>query len=453
VPSDHSKGKYTLVTLGCPKNLVDSERMAGRLRLEGYEFVRDVADADFVVVNTCGFLAAARHESADVIREMLRLKKRGKLRGVIVSGCLAERNKEDLLRQFPQVDQVVGVFGRDEIATAAQRLFGELDEQHTLFRPAPTHPLPDTDRLRVTPRHLAYLKISEGCNRTCAFCTIPSIRGPYVSKPIDEVVAEAEQLVAEGVRELNLVAQDTTYYGLDLAGKPQLVQLLARLDRIAGLDWIRLLYLYPMYVDDELIATIAGAQRIVPYLDMPLQHINDEVLQRMRRRVGRERTEKLLADLRGGIPNLVLRTTFITGFPGETAAQFDELLEFVRAQRFERLGAFIFSPEPGTPAIDLDGQVPDRERRQRRDRLLAAQQEVAFAWNQAQVGKRLDVLIDRDIPDTPDAFVGRTYADAPEIDGGVYVTGAGLSPGQIVACEIVGTQDYDLLAVPADKEP
>jgi ribosomal protein S12 methylthiotransferase len=445
-----SKGTYSLVTLGCPKNLVDSERMAGLLRLDGYQFVRDVAEADFVVVNTCGFLAAARQESFSAIRDMLHLKKRGKLRGVIVSGCLAQRDKETLLQQYPEIDQVVGVFGRDAIATAVGRLFGSLDEQRTVFHPAPARPLPDNDRLRITPQHLAYLKISEGCNRTCSFCTIPSLRGKHASKPIEDVVAEARQLAAEGVRELIIVAQDTTYYGIDLYGGPKLAELLVELEQIPRLEWIRLMYLYPMYLSDGLIDVLAEARKILPYLDIPLQHINDDVLRRMRRRVGRQRTEELLGALRSKIPHLALRTTFIAGFPGETEAQFEELLEFVVQQQFQRLGAFVFSPEPGTPAIDLDGQLPDEVRKQRRDRLLEAQQKIAFAWNEKQVGRRLDVLIDSEVPDQPGAYLGRTYADAPEIDGAVYVTADGLLPGQIVGCEIVAAQGYDLIAVAVD---
>ena len=445
-----TKATYSLITLGCPKNLVDSERMAGLLRLDGYRFVADPGRADFVVVNTCGFLAAARDESCSAIRDMLELKRRGKLKGLIVSGCLAQRDKEALLKQFPEVDQVVGVFSRDAITTAAERLFGPWNEQRTLFNPAPARPLPDTDRLRITPSHLAYLKISEGCNRTCSFCTIPSLRGRYISKPIDEVAAEAEQLAADGVRELILVAQDTTYYGVDLDGRPRLADLLKRLDQVSDLEWIRLMYLYPMYIDDELIEVIAGADRILPYLDLPLQHISDEVLRRMRRRVGRRNTEELLARLRLAIPELALRTTFIAGFPGETEAQFEELLDFVRGQRFQRLGAFVFSPEPGTPAAELDGQLPDAVRQERRDRLLEAQQAIAFEWNEAQVGRQLDVLIDCDIPDQTNAYLGRSFADAPEIDGAVYVTGAGLLPGQLVSCEIVASQEYDLIGVAVD---
>jgi ribosomal protein S12 methylthiotransferase len=443
-----TKGRYSFVSLGCPKNLVDSERMLGRLRLDGYELVDDPRGADFVVVNTCGFIEAARQESFAAIDEMLELKRRGQLRGVIVSGCLAERQRETLLDSRPEIDHLVGVFGREEVTKVADRLLGGLTEQRTVFHPAPTHPLPDTARLRITPRHFAFLKISEGCDRLCTFCAIPRMRGKHYSKPMDEVVAEARELAADGVRELVIVAQDTTYYGMDLYGRPRLAELLRELEQVDGLDWIRLMYFYPMYITDELIDTIAASSRIVPYLDMPLQHINDRMLRRMQRRVNRQETEQLLTKLRTAIPNLVMRTTFITGFPGETEAEFDELVDFVRQQRFERLGVFTYSFEPDTPAARLPDHLPEEVKQERRDRLMAAQQEMAFDWNDAQVGRQLDVLMDAAVPNEKNAWVGRTYADAPDVDGVVYVTGKRLSAGALVRCEIVARSGYDLAAVP-----
>ncbi len=323
-------------------------------------------------------------------------------------------------------------------------------EQRALFRPPPSPPLPDNGRLRITLPHLAYLKIAEGCNRLCSFCAIPQMRGPYASKPIEQVVAEAAELAADGVRELVLVAQDTTFYGLDIDARSRLAELLRRLAEIDGLAWIRVMYLYPAHVTDELVDVIAAGGKILPYLDIPLQHTNDEVLRRMRRRVGRRETEELLERLRGRIDSLVLRTTLMTGFPGETEGQFEELLDFVRQWRFERLGAFAYCNEPGTPAAELDGQVPEEVKQARRDRLMAVQQEIAFAWNASQVGRRLDVIIDRCISPEDNAYVGRSYADAPEVDGQVYVTGEGLAPGQIVPCEVVAARDYDLIAVAVD---
>ncbi len=440
-----NKGRYAFVSLGCPKNLVDSERMLGMLQLDGYELVNDPKGADFAVVNTCGFIEAARTESFAAIDEMLELKRKGQLRGVIVSGCLAERQKESLLVDRPGIDHLVGVFGREEVTKVADRLVGGLNEQRSVFHPAPTHPLPDTARLRITPRHFAFLKISEGCDRLCTFCAIPKMRGKHATKPIVEVVAEARELVADGVRELVIVAQDTTYYGLDLYGETRLVELLRELDQVDGLDWIRLMYFYPMYVTDELIDTIAASQRIVPYLDMPLQHASDHMLRRMQRRVNRADTESLLSKLRERIPNLTMRTTFITGFPGETEADFGELVEFTRTQKFERMGVFTYSLEPDTPAAKLPDHVPEEVKNERRERLMAEQQEIAFAWNDAQLGRQLDVILDSAVPGEKNAFIGRSYADAPDVDGVVYVSGENLRVGAIVSCEIVGSSEYDLV--------
>jgi ribosomal protein S12 methylthiotransferase len=441
-----SKGRYAFVSLGCPKNLVDSERMLGLLQLDGYELVNDPSGADFAVVNTCGFIEAARTESFAAIDEMLDLKRQGKLRGVIVSGCLAERQKDSLLESRPEIDHLVGVFGREHVTKVADRLLGGLTEQRTIFHPAPTHPLPDTARLRITPRHFAFLKISEGCDRLCTFCAIPRMRGKHYTKPMEEVIAEARELAADGVRELVIVAQDTTYYGMDLYGETRLPQLLRELEKVEGLNWIRLMYFYPMYVSDELIDVIAKSERIVPYIDMPLQHINDRMLKRMQRRVNRADTIALLDKLRERIPNLVMRTTIITGFPGETDAEFEELEAFIAEQKFERLGVFTYSFEPDTPAAKLPDHLSEEVKNERRDRLMEVQQDVAFEWNEAQIGRQLDVILDTAVPDEENAWIGRSYADAPDVDGVVFVTGEGLAAGSIVPCEIVGRSDYDLVA-------
>ena len=446
-----TKGSYAFVSLGCAKNLIDSERMLGLLKLDGYDLVEDPHGADFVVVNTCGFIDEARRESYAAIQEMLQLKRRGDTRGVIVSGCLAERQKEDLLRECPEIDYLVGVFGREEITKVADRLVGNLAEQRTVFRPAPIRALPDSDRLRITPRHFAYLKISEGCDRLCTFCAIPKMRGRHASKPMEQILDEARELADDGVRELIVVAQDTTYYGMDLYGETRLTELLRQLDRVDGLDWIRLMYFYPMYIPDELIGVIAGSQRIVPYLDMPLQHANDVVLRRMARNVNRRETEALLARLRARIANLVLRTTLLTGFPGETEEQFEELVDFLTRQRFQRLGVFTYSLETDTPSARLPGHLPEQLKHQRRDRLMAVQQEIALEWNHAQIGRRLDILIDKRVTGEPDAWIGRSYADAPDVDSVVYVTGKRLAAGKIVPCEIVAVQDYDLIASAVGK--
>ena len=442
------KGTYSFVSLGCPKNLVDSERMLGLLAQDGYQLVPDAQAADLVIINTCGFIDAARQESLGVIREMLDRKKAGQLKGVVVAGCLAERQKEMLLEEVPDVDQVVGVYGREEIAKIADRIMGDLHEQRTIFRPAPMQAQDDRARLRITPKHLAYLKVSEGCDRLCTFCAIPYMRGKHVTKPIEAVVEEARELAADGVRELNLVAQDMTYYGLDLYGRPRLAELLRALDEVEGIDWIRVLYNYPNYFTDELYEALASGRKIIPYLDMPLQHINDRMLKLMNRRHTRDETTTIVDRLRESIPNLVLRTTFIVGFPGETDADFEEMLEYVKSARFERLGVFPYSFEPDTPAAKLPGHVDDATKIDRRDRIMAAQQEIAFAFNQTLVGRKLDVLIDGPAtdPELAGMMTGRTFADAPDVDGVCYVQGSELEAGDMALCEIVGTAGYDLVA-------
>jgi ribosomal protein S12 methylthiotransferase len=448
-----SKGTYAFVSLGCPKNTVDSERMLGLLQIDGYDLVSNPDGADFVVVNTCGFIERARAESFSAIDEMLALKEQGRTRGIIVSGCLAERQKEELLIDRPGIDHLVGVFGRDEITRVADRLVGHLDEQRTVFRPAPIRALSDRDRLRITPKHFAYLKISEGCDRLCTFCAIPKMRGKHASKPIEEVVAEAEQLAADGVRELIVVAQDTTYYGLDLYGRPRLAELLRRLEEVVGIDWIRLMYFYPMYIDDELINTIAESCKILPYIDIPLQHASDHMLRRMARRVTKGQTEELLARLRSRIKGLSLRTTFITGFPGETDDDFAELVDFVERHKFERMGVFTYSLEADTPAAQLPDRVPAEKMEARRERLMQVQQEIAFAALQRQVARTLEVILDQPVPGEKNVWMGRSTADAPDVDGLVFVTGHQfkLRAGDIVPCEIVATQEYDLVAVAAGQ--
>lgn len=445
-----SKGTYAFVSLGCPKNLVDSEKMLGSLSLDGYSLVSDPEGADFVIVNTCGFIESSRQESRSVIQEMLDLKKSGKTKGVIVAGCLPQRLEADggLLKEMPDIDHVVGVFGRDEITKVADRLVGGSREQRELFRPAPIKAMNDQSRLRITPSHYAYLKISEGCDRTCTFCSIPSMRGKHVTKPIEMVLEEARELVDDGMRELIIVAQDTTYYGMDLYGEVRLAELLRQLRQVDGIDWIRLMYLYPINFSDELIDVIADSGNILPYLDMPLQHINSAVLKRMQRRVNAEQTRELVGRLRERIPNVVLRTTFITGFPGETDQQFDELRQFVAETRFERMGVFTYSLEPGTPAVKLDGHLPEDIKEARRDELMALQQDIAFAHADKMIGYELDVLIDEEIGDG--VYVGRSYADAPEIDANVIVRGIDLQPGDMVPVEIMERQDYDLVGMVTD---
>jgi ribosomal protein S12 methylthiotransferase len=462
---------FAFVSLGCPKNLVDSERMLGKLAQDGFTLVPDAEGADVVVVNTCGFIEPARQESLGVIREMLDLKKDGKVGAVVVAGCLAERKREDLLVEVPDVDSIVGVFGREEISQVVDRAVAArpaiavslgteklgkgrkkpsrqplADEQRSLFRPAPVRALEDTARLRITPRHYAYLKISEGCDRLCTFCAIPGMRGKHVTKPIEEVLREARELIGDGVRELILVAQDTTYYGLDLYGRVRLAELLRELDQLEGLDWIRVLYAYPINFTDDLIDTLASAKKIVPYLDLPLQHINDRVLKRMQRRVNRKETETLLDKLRKAVPDLAIRTTFIVGFPGETDAEFAELTDFVKEASFERLGVFPYSFEPDTPATRLDGHLPEEVKEERRQQLMQVQQELAFEWSRRQVGRELEVIVDAPDPEVPNHALARSYADAPDIDGVVRVKGKNLHAGDLVRVKVTAADGYDLAA-------
>ena len=447
--TESAKGTYAFVSLGCPKNLIDSEKMLGHLAIDGYALVSEPTGADFVIVNTCGFIESSRAESKAVIREMLDLKKQGKTRGVIVAGCLPERlGGKQLMEELPEIDGIVGVFAREEIAKMADRLMADhqmegADEQRTVFRPAPIRALDDRARLRITPQHYSYLKISEGCDRTCTFCSIPKMRGKHATKPMELVIEEARELAADGAREINIVAQDTTYYGIDLYGETRLAALLRELEQVDGIDWIRLMYLYPVHFTDELIDVIANSGKIIPYLDMPLQHVSDAVLKRMQRRVNRKQTVQLVEKLRDQVENLVLRTTFIAGFPGETEEQFEELRQFVADMRFERMGVFTYSVEPGTAAVKLDGHLPEHVKQARRDELMALQQQIAFEFGDSLVGYELDVLIDGQVDD--ETFVGRTFADAPEIDGSVFVAGKDLSVGEFLPVQIEARQDYDLI--------
>jgi ribosomal protein S12 methylthiotransferase len=447
------RGRLSFVSLGCSKNTVDSERMLGLLAQDGYALVPESEHADLVIINTCGFIESARQESIGVIEEMLERKRIGEVSGVIVAGCLAERQKETLLQQFPDVDHVVGVFGREEITRVADRLLGGLDEQRALFRPAPVQAQDDRARLRITPRHLAYLKVSEGCDRFCTFCAIPYMRGKHVTKPIEMVVAEAEELAGDGVRELVLVAQDMTYYGLDLYGRPRLDDLLRAIDQVEGIDWIRILYCYPQFFTDSLYDVLADSSKIIPYLDMPLQHINDRMLKQMNRRHTRKETEVIIGRLRATIPGLVLRTTMIVGFPGETEAEFAEVMDFVAATKFERLGAFTYSFESDTPAAKLADHLSDEVKAQRREQLMTLQEPIAFAFNQSLVGRTLDVLIDAPAPEGRHLWLGRTYADAPDVDGNTWVRGTNFQSGDMVECEIVGTHEHDLIARPIASAP
>jgi len=350
----------------------------------------------------------------------------------------------------PDIDALVGVFGRNDIVSVVDELYSGLQEQRTIFKPAAVNPLSDAMRSAVTPRHFAYLKISEGCDRLCTFCAIPKMRGKHFSKPIEQIIDEAKRLGDSGVREVVIVAQDTTYYGMDRYGEPRLNQLLKELDKIESIDWIRLMYFYPMYIDDALIDTLASARRIVPYIDMPLQHASDKMLKRMARKTTRSLQTDIVQKLRSRIDSLVMRTTMITGFPGETEEDFVELMDFVQESRFENLGVFTYSIEEDTPAARLPNRVDPEVAARRRDDLMELQQQIAFDWNDSRVGGTEEVLIDAEMPEQDNVFIGRTRSEAPDVDGLIYVSqvdpDSPVEVGQIRPCEIVASQGYDLVA-------
>ena len=428
-----------IVSLGCPKNLVDSEKLCANLAEAGYVIGAPMDEADVILINTCGFLQAAREESLEVIREAVACKEQGPARCVIVAGCLVNRDGEALLGTIPGIDAVVGVNDRDAIAVAV-----EATAPKVLLSPAgPAGD--DRGRFRLTAPHTAFLRVAEGCDHRCTFCTIPDIRGPFRSKPLDRVLTEARELAESGAVELNIIAQDTTSYGLDLPGQPTLASMLRELETLDSVAWIRLMYAYPNNFTDELIDVMAGSSRIVPYVDMPLQHIADGVLKRMGRRITRSEIERLLNRLREAMPDMTIRTTFIVGFPGETAEQFAELLQFVEEFEFDAMGAFAYSPEPGTPAVKLDDQIADAVKAERVEQIMLAQQAIAFAANEAAEGQTIDVLVDG--VDNAGTDIARHCGQAPEIDS-VCLLGAPAPVGKIVPVEIIGWQDYDLIGQP-----
>jgi ribosomal protein S12 methylthiotransferase len=472
------------VSLGCPKNLVDSERMLGLLAEDGLALTPDASQADAIVINTCGFLEASKTESMKEIRDAVRMKEEGRCKRVVVAGCLVQRHKTKLIADEPGIDRLVGVFDREHIVEAVrgkenprQEHGHFLGKYHDLSRElalqsdvatkrrsdegvkeTKTNRLPvfenDRARLRLTPRHFAYLRMSEGCNQGCTFCTIPSIRGLMRSKPIEQILLEAKELAADGAVELNLIGQDTTSYGTDIQYAPGLSGLLKTLDRqLPDVRWLRLMYAYPSCFTDEMIRTIADCGRVVKYIDMPLQHINDDLLTKMRRRVTRQEIETLLEKLRKWVPGIAIRTTFISGVPGETDGQHDELVRFVKDFGFEMMGVFPYSAEPGTPMGRMEGQLPDEVKKGRVEELMLAQQDVAFAKAKGMVGKTIEVLIERPAGrDEADGFVARSASQAPEIDSVVFVHGKGLHAGMMVDVKVTDFQAYDLVAeVPRKK--
>jgi ribosomal protein S12 methylthiotransferase len=464
------------VSLGCPKNLVDSERMLGLLAQDGLTVTNDAASADAIVVNTCGFLEASKEESLEAIRDAVRMKTQGRCKRVVVAGCLVQRHKTKLLNDVPEVDRLVGVFDREHIVEAVRghenprQAHGHfLGKYHDLSRElalaesqglqspglvkeTKTNRLPvfedDRARLRLTPRHYAYLRISEGCNQGCTFCTIPSIRGLMRSKPIEQVLGEARELAADGAVELNLIGQDTTSYGTDIGYAPGLSGLLRTLDKaLTDVHWLRLMYAYPSCFTDEMIKALADCGRVVKYIDMPLQHINDAVLTRMRRRVTRKQIERLLDKLRRWVPGIALRTTFIAGSPEETEQQHQELVQFIRDFGFDHVGVFPYSQEPGTSMGRMEGQLSHVVKQARVEELMLTQQQVAFAKARREVGQTIEVLIDRPAGrDQEDGWVARSQSQAPDIDSVTFVRDCQLHAGQLAHVTVTGHQDYDLIA-------
>ena len=438
------------VTLGCPKNTVDSEHMLGLLVKDGFRTVGDPGEADVAVVNTCAFLQSAVRESKDAIARVAALKHEGSLKGLIVAGCLAQRAGESLLGEFPEVDAVLGTGQwRDVVGIARHLLDGKSPRRaQTEYPGGALDAL--TPRALSTPRHLAYVKISEGCDHRCTFCIIPRLRGDQRSKPVEQLVAEAQDLARRGVRELNLIGQDTTGYGTDLPGKPGLADLLEALDRVEGIDWIRVQYTYPRLWSDRLIEVWANAKRVVPYVDMPLQHIAQDMLRTMGRAMTEAQTRALVKRIRAGIPGVGFRTNFIVGFPGETDEHFETLCRFIEEEPFENLVVFGYEREPETPSHAMTPRVPIQMRRHRRARLLALQQRLSHERLSRRIGERLTVMIDGPAGpagrDGPPTWAARSAHSAFEVDGGVVVEGEGLAPGMRVPVRVTGAAAYDLFA-------
>jgi len=436
-----------MISLGCPRTLVDSELYLGRLQQVGFHVVDSVEGSDAVIINTCSFVQDAIQESIDTVLQAVALKKQGKLKAVIVAGCLVQRFKQDVIKELPEVDGFVGVDGFGDIEQVVQRALDGEHPESLRLRPQVPHRGRRLARSPLTPAHYAYLKISEGCLKGCSFCVIPKIKGPLSSRPIEAVVDEARQLVEErGVRELIVVGQDTSDYGVDLYRRPRIAELLRALATVDGVRWIRLLYCHPRGISKELIEAIRDEPTICKYLDMAIEHADDTVLQRMNRGITQTRLRETITRLRTEIPGIALRTSIIVGFPGETEEAFENLLGFLRDIRFERLGAFQYSHEEGSASFRYPDQVPDALKQERFDRLMALQQEIASAVNVQCLGRTYEVVIDEADSNEPGQSLGRTSADCPEVDGIVFVKShVPLIPGQFVPVRISDTYEYDLV--------
>lgn len=431
------------ISLGCDKNLVDTEVMLGLLASKGHQMVDDESDADVIVINTCCFIHDAKEESIQNILEMAELKKERRLKALIVTGCLAQRYKEEIIEEIPEVDAVLGTTSYDKILDAIDEA---LKGHHSIeMTDVDALPIVDTKRLVTTGGHFAYLKIAEGCDKHCTYCIIPKIRGNFRSVPIERLVKEAEELAEQGVKELILVAQETTLYGKDIYGEKSLHKLLKELCKIVGIQWIRILYCYPEEITDELIQVMKEEKKICHYLDLPIQHASDEILKRMGRRTSKAQLKEIIGKLRKEIPDITLRTTLITGFPGETEEQHEELMEFVDEMEFDRLGVFTYSPEEDTPAALMDNQIDEEVKEDRQAELMELQQDIAFDLAEDMIGKEVLVLIEGKVADE-NAYVGRTYKDAPNVDGLIFVNAEEeLMSGDFAKVKVTGALEYDLI--------
>lgn len=436
--------KILFISLGCDKNLVDSEVMLGLVRERNFELTDDEQEADVIVVNTCCFVNDAKEESINTILEMAELKKTGNLKALIAAGCLAQRYREDIEKEIPEVDAIIGTTGYEAIVEAIENALG--GKKSEFFKDL-TY-LPDTKhkkRVNTTGGYYSYLKIAEGCDKCCTYCIIPKIRGSYRSVPMEDLIEEAKQLVENGVVELMLVAQETTLYGVDIYGKKMLPALLKELCKIDGLQWIRILYCYPEEITDELIEVMKNEEKICNYLDIPIQHGADRILKRMGRRTNKQELIDIVTKLRKNIPDITLRTTLITGFPGETEEEHEELIEFIDTLEFDRLGVFTYSPEENTPAALLPDHLPEEVKERRRDELMEVQQEIAFEKAQNAISTKLKVLIEGKLPEE-NVFIGRTYKDAPNVDGYIFVNSScELISGQFVDVFVTDAKEYDLI--------
>lgn len=441
--------KILCISLGCDKNLVDAEMMLGLLTKDGYSFTDDEEEADIILVNTCCFINDAKEESVNTILEMAEYKKSGSCKALIVTGCMAQRYREEIIKEIPEVDGILGTSTYDEISNVIKKVLG--GEQVSCFHSLSVLPEVKEKRVVTTGGHYAFIKIAEGCDKRCTYCIIPSLRGPYRSVPMERIIKEAEELSGQGVKELILVAQETTLYGVDLYGKKTLPELLKKLAAIPGIVWIRLQYCYPEEITEELIQVMKEEEKVCNYLDIPIQHASDGILKRMGRRTNRAELKERIKRLREEIPDIALRTTLISGFPGETEEDHEQLMDFVDEMEFDRLGVFAYSAEEDTPAAGFSDQVPDELKEERRDAIMELQQDIAFEKSENRTGSILQVMIEGKVADE-NVFVGRTYMDAPNVDGLIFVnTDAPLMSGDFCKVKVTGALDYDLIGEMYDE--